>query len=105
MAKTEEIRYKHISRQISDLFNELTTVHGLARTPVHLFMRQVKEAAEEGSRSAASLNRARLPEHCLQAEVTHGEQRLKLAARIRSSHQPCGGLTEPWSSPEQGDGR
>lgn len=53
MAEHEAIRYESISRRISDLFKELTTVHGLPATPFHRFMRAVKEAAEEGSWSPA----------------------------------------------------
>ena len=53
MAEHEAIKYESISRRISDLFKELTTVHGLPATPFHQFMRAVKEAAEESSWSPA----------------------------------------------------
>lgn len=53
MAEHEAIRYESVSRRISDLFKELTTVHGFPKTPFHVFMRAVKEAAEEGSWSPA----------------------------------------------------
>lgn len=53
MAEHEAIRYESISRRISDLYKELTTVHGFPTTPFHLFMRAVTAAAEEGSGSPA----------------------------------------------------
>lgn len=53
MAPHEAVRYESVSRRISDLFKELTRVHGLPASPFHVFMRAVKEAAEESSWSPA----------------------------------------------------
>lgn len=53
MAPHEAVRYESVSRRISDLFKELTRTHGLPGSPFHVFMRAVKEAAEESSWSPA----------------------------------------------------